>query len=241
MQDLTPQQQKKMDTLKRVVDAGGEVKDAVLGDILAENLTEALKNVTIKASVDIPPFPSIPEQKAPIVNVEAPIVNVDTKEVAKSVTQLHETTKAIKDILSVKEEFEPVQVYDKNGKLVDWDKLTRQEGHANSGMFDLDLVNNTLGSKPLSGSSSNGTRDLTSANTWYSVPSTVPSSPYVLVATIESNSGTVRFGFDNTGTPSATVGNLAPAYLTVRLAANQVVYFASSTAGDDVNWTTKVI
>lgn len=100
---------------------------------------------------------------------------------------------------------------------------------------------NTTGISPLSGSSTNGTRDLTSANTWYAVPSTVPTTPYILVVTQENASGTVRWGFDNTGTPSTTNGNQAPNELRVRLAANQVVYYASSTAGDDVNWTCKVI
>lgn len=97
------------------------------------------------------------------------------------------------------------------------------------------------GIAPLSGAGANGTRELTSANTWYSVPSTVPASPYVLVVTQEVASGTIRFGFDNTDTPSATNGNQAPAQLTLKLAASQVVYFASSTALDDVNWSTKVI
>lgn len=148
MQEITSEQQKKLNTLKRVVEAGGELKDAVLGDILAENLVEALKGVTVKAEVKIPPFPSIPEQKAPIVNVEAPqvtveapVVNVDTTEVSESVKDLHNTAKEIKDILSIKEEFDPVQVYDKNGKLVDWDKLTRSEGRPTAGMFDLDILN----------------------------------------------------------------------------------------------------
>lgn len=95
--------------------------------------------------------------------------------------------------------------------------------------------------RPLSGVSVNGTRELTNANTWYAVPSIVPTSSYVLIVTIENQVGTVRFGFDNTGTPSATNGNIAPSQLEVKLEANQVVYFASSTAGDDVNWTTKII
>lgn len=97
------------------------------------------------------------------------------------------------------------------------------------------------GDGPLGGSSANGATALVSANTWYAVPSTVPMQPYILVATIEANAGTVRFGFDNTGTPSATNGNLAPGELKVRLAAGQVVYYASTTAGDDVNWSTKIV
>lgn len=95
--------------------------------------------------------------------------------------------------------------------------------------------------RPLSGAGANGTVALTSANTWYAVPSTVPTSDYVLVATIENGLGTVRFGFSNSGTPSTTNGNPAPGELTVKLAANQSIYYASSTAGDDINWTTKIL
>ncbi|MBP9717438.1 MAG: hypothetical protein KBD44_01850 [Candidatus Pacebacteria bacterium] len=93
----------------------------------------------------------------------------------------------------------------------------------------------------LSGAGVNGTRALASANTWYSVPSTVPTSPYVLVITIENALGDIRFGFDNTGTPSATNGNIAPSQLTLKLAASQVVYYASTVSGDDVNYSTKEI
>lgn len=91
------------------------------------------------------------------------------------------------------------------------------------------------------GTSTNGTRALTLADTWYSVPSTVPTVDYILVVSIENSAGTIRWGFSNAGTPSATNGNLAPGHLDIRLAANQTIYFASSTAGDDVNWVTKEI
>lgn len=97
------------------------------------------------------------------------------------------------------------------------------------------------GIAPLSGAGVNGTVALASADTWYSVPSTVPTSPYVLVVTIENALGDIRFGFDNTGTPSATNGNIAPSQLTLKLAASQVVYYASTVAGDDVNWSTKIL
>lgn len=102
-------------------------------------------------------------------------------------------------------------------------------------------ADNSSGIAPLSSSSANGTVDLTSADTWYAVPSTIPNANYILVVTQENATGTIRWGFDNTGTPSATNGNQAPSQLTVRLSAGQVVYYASSTAGDDVNWTTKII
>lgn len=119
--------------------------------------------------------------------------------------------------------------------LSGYDGTNFNDGYVNSGgavgVTDL----------PPSGAGANGTRDLTSANTWYAVPSTVPASPYVLVVAVETTVGTIRWGYDNTGTPSATNGLQAPSMLTLRLAANQSIYFASSTAGDDVNWTTKVI
>lgn len=104
------------------------------------------------------------------------------------------------------------------------------------------LIAQTLGDKPLSGASANGTVALTSANTWYAVPSgTPPATPYVLVTSLENAAGTVRFGFANTSTPSVTNGNLADGTITLRLAGGQVVYFGSSTAGDDVNFSTKII
>jgi len=93
----------------------------------------------------------------------------------------------------------------------------------------------------LSGDSANGTVNLANADTWYQVPSTVPIAPYYLIATIETAAGTVRFGFSNSGTPSATNGNQAPSHFVIPLLGNQVIYFASTAAGDDINWTTKII
>lgn len=93
----------------------------------------------------------------------------------------------------------------------------------------------------LSGASTNGTVALASADTWYQVPSSIPTSDYVLVVTIENYSGNIRFGFTNTGTPGVANGNIAPGQLTVKLAAGEVVYYASDVAGDDVNFTTKIV
>jgi len=96
--------------------------------------------------------------------------------------------------------------------------------------------------RPMSGAGIAGTKDLTSANTWYALPSSVPSSDYVLVVSKENVSGQVRWSFDNTSTPSSTYGNkFSTLDIIFELAANQVVYFSSSTAGDDLNWTTKII
>lgn len=96
--------------------------------------------------------------------------------------------------------------------------------------------------KPLSGASTSGTKDLTLADTWYALPSTVPASDYVLVVSKESVTGTLRWSFSNSSAPSATFGNrLTGTDIVVELAANQVIYIASSNAGDDVNWTAKII
>ena len=149
-----------------------------------------------------------------------------------------ETDKEYGQVTLVNEKGEPLKL----NELLTQTLSRRQRDYIQSFPDSMTVTNQNgtpLGT--LSGTSTNGTRDLTSANTWYAVPSTVPASPYILVATVENSVGTVRFGFDNTGTPSSTYGNQAPSQLTVRLAANQVIYYASSTAGDDVNWTTKII
>lgn len=207
-----------------------------------EEETELLKTIarnTEKKDIIVP---------APNVIVPSQPVEIDLNPVTESVSDLHATAKEIKEILSIKEEFEPSQLYDKDGNPVNWDKITKlleeiRDKESKGGGYSSNLLvyENTLGDKPLSGTSANGTRDLTSANTWYAVPSTVPSQPYILVVTIENAVGTVRFGFSNSGTPSATNGNQAPSQLTVKLAANQVIYYASSTAGDACNWSTKLI
>ncbi len=90
-----------------------------------------------------------------------------------------------------------------------------------------------------SGDSSNGSVTLDTENTWFAVPGTVPTTDYILIATLETAVGNVRFGYSNSGTPSATNGNLAPSQLTIRLAANQSIYYASDVADDVVNWTVK--
>lgn len=96
--------------------------------------------------------------------------------------------------------------------------------------------------RTMSGASANGVRALASADTWYAVPSTVPASPYVLVVSKENEAGIIRYGLDNTGTPSTTNGNkMTSDDIVFSLAENEVVYFGSSTGGDDVNWTTKII
>lgn len=93
-----------------------------------------------------------------------------------------------------------------------------------------------------SGTAVNGTRDLTSANTWYAVPSAVPTVDYILDYSIENASGDIRVGRSNTGTPSTTNGMLAlGTIMGIRMKANQSLYFSSSVAGDDINWGTKEI
>jgi len=99
----------------------------------------------------------------------------------------------------------------------------------------------TVGKSGLSGASTNGQTVLTSANTWYAVPSTAPTAPYELTATIETGVGTVRRAFSNTGVPSTTNGEQSTYSVSVTLDANQVIYFGSSSAADSINWSTKII
>jgi len=135
--------------------------------------------------------------------------------------------------------------------------ITRKEHNQSYGMkkvipYGIDSNNNAvsisvnkngdLKNGILSGASTNGTVALAVADTWYQVPTTAPTSDYVLVVSKENEAGTIRWSTTNSGTPSATNGNkFLTGSLKIKLAANEVIYFGSSTAGDDVNWITKII
>lgn len=226
-------------------------------EISVSNLPEYPSEISISNLPEIQKVEVInyPEQKAPIVNISptSPIVNVDAPIVDVHQEEVVAELQNIADILSQEEGVEKTEIVDTEGNPVDFkelfDKLGNKIGNIKTvvsgggGGLNQDQLRATLirTTDTLAGASANGTRDLTSANTWYSVPSTIPTGDYILVVTLETNVGTIRWGFDGTGTPSATNGNQAPNQLTVRLTAGQVIYYASSTAGDDVNWTTKVI
>jgi hypothetical protein len=126
-----------------------------------------------------------------------------------------------------------------NQTLSDGEKLAveSKQTTANNALADI-----AADIKPLSGASAAGTLALAAGDTWYTVPSSVPASDYVLVVSKENSAGTIRWAFANTSSPSATYGNkLMIDDIIAELAAGQVIYIASSTAGDDVNWTTKII
>lgn len=88
-----------------------------------------------------------------------------------------------------------------------------------------------------SGSATDGQVDLTLADTWYPVPASAPIKEYTIICSLETSAGTVRFSFDNNGSPSTTNGNKAPTNLAVKMGANKTLYFGSTAAGDDVNYT----
>ena len=62
---------------------------------------------------------------APTVTVTPQPVEIDLNLVTDSVTDLHATAKEIKDILAIKEEFEPSKLYDEEGNPVDWEKIVK--------------------------------------------------------------------------------------------------------------------
>ncbi|MEA2035892.1 MAG: hypothetical protein U9O94_00180 [Nanoarchaeota archaeon] len=106
------------------------------------------------------------------------------------------------------------------------------------------LSDGTEGSKVagLSGASTDGSVSLASADTWYQMPSTAPTSGYVLVISKETVAGTSRWSFSGDGVPASGNGNkFSSDDIIFTLGANEVVYVGSSTAGDVVNWTSKVI
>ena len=89
------------------------------------------------------------------------------------------------------------------------------------------------------GTGAQGQRVLTNANTWYSVPSSVPDEDYLLIINYESVKGTIRWGYLNTGTPGTANGNQAPSHLEIYMPANSTLFFGSDSAGDTINWATK--
>lgn len=94
----------------------------------------------------------------------------------------------------------------------------------------------------LEGAGVAGQRVLTLADTWYSVPSTVPGAPYLLVISKETAAGTFRWAFANSSAPSTTYGNkMTNTDLILELGAGVVVYVGSTSALDSVNWSTKQI
>lgn len=93
---------------------------------------------------------------------------------------------------------------------------------------------------PLSGASVNAAITLTLANTWYAVPSSIPTSAYFFAASGKStNTGELYWAMTNTGTPSSV--GVVKGGAEGRLSAGQVMYVASSVAGDIINVTTKEI
>ena len=94
----------------------------------------------------------------------------------------------------------------------------------------------------LGGASSDGSVALTPADTWVQVPDTVPATDYLLVVQRENEDGVIRWSFDNNGVPSATNGlKMDGQPIIVELRGGEVLYFGSTTDGDDVNYTTKII
>lgn len=82
----------------------------------------------------------------------------------------------------------------------------------------------------------------TTANTWHQVPISPPTELSELKVTLEViTGGTIRWAFDNTGTPSATNGLLAPGELIVNLIAGDKIYYASSVSGDTINYTIRTL
>lgn len=247
--------EKKLENLKRVIENGGNTKDLVMFDMLVEELSSILGTSTdsiteaIQKLQDREEKETIVNVEAPVVNVPAPIVNVKAPDVTVEAPEVHmdmeEMCSYLEKIIERLDSQEPFNLEKSLEKFIKEDRIkvnVDRVGSGVGGVVTFPIVDAMAKGFYLTGqTSANGTRELTSANTWYAVPSTVPTAPYELVVTQENASGTIRWGFSNSGTPSATNGNQAPSELRVRLAGSQVVYFASSTASDDVNWTTRTL
>ena len=229
--------------------AAANVPDVIVPEIIIPKQDPVQVNYTLP-EIHIPaPVVNLP---APLVTTSAPIVNIPETDLSGIINALDANLNKIR----TNSVGRPLAVRLSDGQ--NWLKEIRtfadkaqQAFAAYPGPMVLKSASGSIinpateeGLKGLSiptGVGTNGTVALASADTWYAVPSTVPTSDYVLIVTLENSAGTIRWGYDNTGTPSATNGLQAPSMLTIRVKANQSIYYASSTAGDDVNWSTKVI
>lgn len=143
MQELSPEQQNKLKRLKSVLDGGGEMKDALMMDLMAEAIRESLSDIEVKATVDMPKFPEIPEQKAPIVNIPAPIVNVTSPEITVKApivnVDTEEISEGVKQILKQLKEQIPFTIdeYVKDGRIkVEVDRV----GTGGGGVISFPIV-----------------------------------------------------------------------------------------------------
>lgn len=105
-----------------------------------------------------------------------------------------------------------------------------------------DIENFETEAAGLGGAATHGTVALNPANTWVQVPTTIPTSTYLLKVSKENEAGTIRWSLDNTTTPSATAGEkMWSDEGAVVLEAGNALYFASTDNGDDINWSTKIV
>ena len=94
----------------------------------------------------------------------------------------------------------------------------------------------------LGGAATDGSVALTPNDTWVQVPDTVPVTDYLLVVTKENEAGTIRWSFTNGGVPGVANGNkMWNDDMIMELRGGEVIYMGSSTDGDDVNYTTKIL
>ena len=94
----------------------------------------------------------------------------------------------------------------------------------------------------LGGATSDGSVALSPADTWVQVPTTAPDVDYLMVVQRENEDGVIRWSFDNGGAPGVTNGiKMDGQPIVVELRGGEVLYFGSTTDGDDVNFTIKEI
>lgn len=89
------------------------------------------------------------------------------------------------------------------------------------------------------GSNAKGSVSLNNASSWFAVPSSPPSVPYLLVVSKETENGTYRVSSDGSGTPGSANGNKWWGNeLSIQVGAGKSIYLSSSSTSDVVNYFT---
>lgn len=224
-----------------------------IAQALKEAIIEAVKQIVIKPEVIVnSPDVNIPETKVrvefpkdkieikPIINYQPPELNVpETKvsfpplpeELLKRLDTVGALPQLIRDIkMTPSGKAQPVVLVDPERGTKYKAQMTAVAHGGEGGTVESELFFPK-------GSTSDGTVALASADVWYAVPATASTKESVLIASIENAAGTIRWSFDNGGTPSATNGNLMPEHLSLKLGANKTIFVGSDVAGDDICYT----
>lgn len=175
--------------------------------------------------------------KKGIDGIEIPKTELDLKPVLEQIKQLGELIPDLSDYTKYGEFkvlLNPEQL-DKLVKALNVSVSMSGGGGSKGTLLDPSIVQE----RGLSGTGVDTTITLTTLNTQYTVPASVPTTDYVLVLSNQSDTN-ILWGFQSSG----TLGNLLLAtsgLASMRLAGGQVIYVRCASSDKVLNYSTKIV